>query len=318
MRVLVLSTDTREPDFSYVYNRLSLLVDLDVRKLDKSEQRDLKKYICSVELPMYDRVLLDLRFSNIYRQSGFLRHIPGLLIYEEDACQNYLENSRWYGRFSRFYQALPNAKMVVTGFDVAERLKAEGLSVHFVPKGYNPKIVFCEGLERDIELGFIGRTASKVYKGRKQLLDQLVIEVDLQLIRTDPGADYRRMLNRIRYFVSADIGLNEYMAKNFEAMACGCVLLAWRQGREETALGLQEGTHMLLYSSLEELREHLTRLRESPELASALAERGRVFAEQHLTHGHLAERLAALLEGAWPSVKPRSFWDALYNKLKIL
>lgn len=315
MKVLALSSAGREPDFSCVYERLREQVDLDLKILDKEAQRNLRRTLSGVDLSAYDRILVDLHFKNIHRQTRFLSRLCGLLIYEEDACQNYLENSRWRGRFSRFYRALPNARIVVTGASVAERLRGEGFKVHFIPKGYDPRLIFLEGGERDIELGFIGRTASAAYQDRKRLLDRLAAEDSLQLLRTSPGEPYRKMLNRIRYFVSADVGLGEYMAKNFEAMACGCVLLAWRQGSEEPAIGLEDGVHLLLYSDLDELRGHLVKLREDSGLEQAIAEAGRRFVEQHLSHLLLAEHLLSVLEEPWPSIEPISVWQAFWCRI---
>lgn len=315
MKVLALSSAGREPDLSCVYERLGQLVDLELRILDKDEQRNLRRYLRGLDLSRYDRLLLDLHFKNIQRQTAFLQQIPGLLIYEEDACQNYLDASRWRGRFSRFYRALPNARVVVTGAGVAERLCGEGCNVHFIPKGYDPRTIYCEPAARDIELGFVGRTASAAYTGRKELLDRLAAQEPLQVLRTAPGQPYREMLNRIRYFVSADVGLGEYMAKNFEAMACGCVLLAWRQGTEEPAMGLREGVHLLLYSDIGELRGHLASLRCDPAWAGAIADQGRRFVEAHMTHAHLAERLLEVLQQPWPEARKPSAWQALSSRL---
>ena len=124
------------------------------------------------------------------------------------------------------------------------------------------------------------------------------------------------MLNRIRYFVSADVGLGEYMAKNFEAMACGCVLLAWRQGSEEEAIGLKHDEHLLLYSSLDELREHLARLRREPQLAERLARAGQAFVASQLSHEQLAVRLAAVLQEPWPSLPVASRWQRFCSLFK--
>lgn len=315
MKVLALSSVGREPDLSCVHERLGQLVELDLRILGKDEQRGLRRYLRGLDLGRYDRVLLDLHFKNIRRQTAFLRQIPGLLIYEEDACQNYLAASRWRGHFSRFYRALPNARIVVTGASVAERLRGEGFNVHFLAKGYDPRTIYCEGRARDIELGFVGRTASAAYGGRKELLERLAAQEPLQLLRTAPGQAYREMLNRIRYFVSADVGLGEYMAKNFEAMACGCVLLAWRQGSEEAAIGLQDGRHLLLYSDIDELRGHLARLRANPAWGLEIAENGRRFVEAHMTHAHLAERLLEVLQSLWPEVCLPSAWRVFCARL---
>lgn len=314
MKVLALSSARREPDFSSVFQHLGQHVELDLRVLDKQAQRDLRGTLRGIDLSRYQRILLDLHFKHICCQAGFLQSLPGLLIYEEDACQNYLHGSRWRGRFSRFYRALPNARVVVTGADVAEQLAAEGFAVSFIPKGYDPAMIFAEAGERDIELGFIGRTGSAAYTQRKALLEQFAANEPLQVLRTEPGEPYRKMLNRISFFVSADVGLGEYMAKNFEAMACGCVLLAWRQGREEEVIGLQDGHHLLLYSSIQELRGHLQRLRRDPAWAQGIADNGRCFVEQHVAHPQLARRLADEL-GKPPLPVAISAWRTLWSRL---
>lgn len=311
MRVLVLTASPRLPDLSAVYANLARQMDVDVRLLDKAQQRNLKEYLRGVALDGYERILLDLPFKHLYTQVALMTRLPGLLIYEEDACQNYLATSKWRGAFSRFYKRLPAARIVVTGASVASRLRSEGFDATFIPKGYDPQTLFDEQRERDIELGFIGRTASKDYAGRKALLESLAACEPLQQLRTEPGDDYRHTLNRIRYFVSADVGLGEYMAKNFEAMACGCVLLAWRQGEEEQAIGLQDGKHLLLYSSLDELREHLTALRADPQRAARIAQAGRGFVAEHCSHETIAMRLASELGRDWPALSPSGRWDWL-------
>lgn len=317
MRVLVLTAKVRLPDFSAVYADLAAHLEVDVRELDKTAQQNLRHYLNGLDLNSYARILLDLPFKYMVAQTSLLARLSGLLIYEEDACQNYLATSKWQGVFSRFYRRLPAARIVVTGASVARRLRDEGFDAIFMAKGYDPRTLFDEQGVRDIELGFIGRTASRDYAGRKELLDQLAACEPLQLLRTEPGEDYRRMLNRIRCFVSADVGLGEYMAKNFEAMACGCVLLAWRQGEEELAIGLEDGRHLLLYSSLAELREHLSRLRSELGVAERLAAEGKAFVASQLSHVQLAGRLANLLREPWPLIPTASRWDRLRSLFSL-
>lgn len=322
MRVLVLTAAQRLPDLSTLYSELGKQVELQVLRLEKKQQRNLRQVLRRVDLDSFARIVLDLPFKNVYRQTRYLSRLAGLLVYDEDACQNYLSNSRWYGEFSRFYRRLPHARILVTGASVAARLQAEGFAVIFAPKGYDPARQYLQAeaqdlQRRDIELGFIGRTASAAYAGRKELLEQLVAVEPLQLLRTEPGDAYRQMLNRIRLFVSADVGLGEYMAKNFEAMACGCVLLAWRQGSEESAIGLQDGEHLLLYGSLAELREHIAALRADPQRAQRIADAGRAFVTGQLSYAHLATRMATLLAEPWPAVVPLTGWRALWQRLRF-
>jgi hypothetical protein len=323
MRVLVLTAAQRLPDLSTLYSELAQQHSLEVLRLEKKSQRNLRKALAHLDLASFERIVLDLPFKNVYRQTRYLARLNGLLVYDEDACQNYLSNSRWYGVFSQFYRRLPQARILVTGASVAARLQAEGFAVSFAPKGYDPARQFLQPESgdltlREIELGFIGRTASAAYAGRKELLEQLAASEPLQLLRTEPGEAYRQMLNRIRLFISADVGLGEYMAKNFEAMACGCVLLAWRQGSEEPAIGLRDGEHLLLYSNLAELREHIAALRHDPVRAQRIADAGRAFVESHLSYAHLAARMAALLAEPWPVVAPLTGWRALCQRLGFI
>lgn len=315
MRVLVLTAAERLPDLTTLYGELAQRLSLEVHRLTKSQQRNLRRFLGDLDLSDFQRIVLDLPFKNVYRQTRYLAQLSGLLVYEEDACQNYLTRSRWCGAFSRFYRRLPCARILVTGAGIATRLQAEGFNVSFMAKGYDPARLFAESVERDIELGFIGRTTSDAYAQRKSLLEQLAVSEPLQVLRTDPGEPYRQMLNRIRLFISADIGLGEYMAKNFEAMCCGCVLLAWRQDTEEAALGLRDGEHLLLYSSLAELRGHIARLRSDPALAQRIADAGRAFVETHHSYKHLAEQIAGVLAEPWPAIPPLSYWQALWQRL---
>ena len=315
IKVLVITSFGRVPDLGYLYGKLAKLVKIDKHILDKTAQRNLRKSLQDIEWDTYDRVFVDLHFKNIYKQTGYLCKINSLLVYEEDACQNFIPHSKWYGKFSKFYRHLPNARIVVTGASVAQRLSKEGYNVTFLPKGYSDLDLFDENMERDIELGFIGRTASNAYSERKALLENLSARESLQILRTEPGIPYRNMLNRIRFFISADVGLNEYMAKNFEAMACGCVLLAWRQHTEESAIGLEDKKHLLLYSSLDELCELLATLRANSQFAKDLAENGKNFVKSHLSYSLLAEHIANELQAPWPVTPAASRWEKLHSLL---
>lgn len=296
MRVLVLTATERLPDLTQVYKLLGKQLLLEVHQLNKAQQLSLGRTLSHLDLNRYQRVLLDLPFRYIQDQVRSVARLPGLVIYEEDAYQNYLDSSRRKMRFSRFYRRLPDARVVVTGAALAERLRGEGVAASFLAKGFDHSRLFVEARQRDISLGFIGRTASETYLERKALLENLAEAEPLQVLRTEPGDAYRQMLNRIQVFVSADIGLGEYMAKNFEAMACGCLVLAWRQEVEEAAIGLEDGKHLLLYSSLTELRCHLSRLRREPWLLQSVAQNGRAFVEQYLSYTNLAAGLSQVLQ----------------------
>ena len=314
MKVLALSSARREPDISCVYEELGRFVDLDLKLLSKDEQRNLKQFFRGLDLAKYDRVLIDLHFKTSPSRLTSFARFQGYCYMKRTPVRT-IWIAPLEGRFSRFYRSLPNARMIVTGAGTAEKLKAEGFNANFIPKGYDPRMVRSEVVERDIELGFIGRTASAAYAGRKALLDQLVEHEPVQLLRTEPGRPYWEMLNRIKFFISADVGLGEYMAKNFEAMASGCVLFAWRQGIEERAIGLRDGIDLVLYSDVEELRTRLADLRSDSKQALSISESGRRFVKEHLSHVRLARHMFAVINEPWPSFQPPSLWRMLRERL---
>jgi glycosyltransferase involved in cell wall biosynthesis len=285
MRVLVLSTAPREPDNHLLWEGLRNLADVEVYYFTKEQQKRMGRLLSQFDFSRYDRVVCDLLFRYLVGEVRRLARVQGLVIYEEDACQEFILGSKWRGRFSDFYRRLPSARVIFTGHQVCEKFKLMGVDAHFLPKGYDSSKLYDTGRSRDIELGFVGRLGSDAYRERKKFLERAVTEHGLQILRTDPGDAYREALNRIRIFVSADIGLGEYMAKNFEAMACGCVLIAYQQGAgEEEALGLEDGRQVLLYRDYAEFSRLLKSVVCEPERLSELARAASTYARQRFDY----------------------------------
>ena len=276
MKVLFLVQKEQRAILDRLYDGVAANCDCDLRWLSSDEQRNLRRYFKrEVDVTRYDRIVLFLRFKQEIRQVGFIRTLPNLVILEHDAYQNYIP-CKYTGKFSAHYRKLPWARVISSGFMVSERLRQEGFDAVFVPKGYDEQLLTDQGRERDIELAFVGSTKSVAYSGRKALLDELAQVEDLVVTRTNSGEDYCNTLNRIRFFVSADVGMGEYMIKNFEAMACGCVLLAYDQGEAENcALGLQDMHNVVLYDSIPTLQAKLRLLRADPALTQRIAANGR-------------------------------------------
>jgi glycosyltransferase involved in cell wall biosynthesis len=253
----------------------------DIRWLNSDEQANLKRYFHeNVDISKYDRILFFLRFKKEMRQWRFIRTLPNLVILEHDAYQNYIP-CKYTGKFSAHYRRMPWVRIISSGAGVSQRLRNEGFDACFVPKGYDQALLSYQGRERDIELAFVGSTKSVAYSGRKAFLDELGRHENLLVTKTKSGEEYCDTLNRIRFFVSADVGMGEYMIKNFEAMACGCVLLACDHGTlENAALGFVDMENLVLYRNVAELREKLDALRGAPERAAAIAESGRRLVEQ--------------------------------------
>lgn len=312
MKVLFLVQKDQRIILDRLYAAVAEHTDCDLRWLDDNEQANLRGYFAGIDTAAYDRILFFLRFKKEMRQVRFIRSVPNLVILEHDAYQNYIPG-KYQGRFSRHYRALPWARILSSGVTVSHRLRAEGFDAVFVPKGYDETRLCNLGKPRDIELAFVGSTGHRVYRGRKAFLDELARREPLQVVRTASGEDYLAMLNRIRFFVSCDMGLGEYMIKNFEAMACGCVLLAYDQGAEENrALGLRDMENSVLYTDLAGLRQKLARLRAEPALAEAIAAAGQHLATERYTFGHIGQCITEALQ---PPLRPRQekrpFWRRL-------
>ena len=202
--------------------------------------------------------------------------------------------------------------MISSGYMVSERLRQEGFDTVFVPKGYDQALLRDLGRERDVELAFVGSTKSGAYSERKALLDELAKVEDLVVTRTNSGEDYCNTLNRIRFFVSADVGMGEYMIKNFEAMACGCVLLAWDQGEAENkALGFIDMENLVLYRNVDELRSKLAMLRSDPDLAARIASAGRALAEREYSFSRIGQRIVQALDKPLRDRPPMGLLDRL-------
>ncbi|WP_313338821.1 glycosyltransferase family protein [Stutzerimonas nitrititolerans] len=312
MRVLLLSSAGKALDNSPMWRALGNDVELELHFLDKAQQRDLKGWFRNIEIGRYDRIVLDLMFKYIHKQSRLLGTLPNLVLYEEDAYLNFMPGSKWLGVFSALYRKLPEARLITTGAWVARRFVAEQVDAHFVPKGFDAQRLNDRGsAERDIFLGFIGRLGSSVYARRQELLTSLAAVEPLQLMRTQRPDEYPELLNRIRCFVSADIGLKEYMAKNFEAMACGCLLIAKRQGDgEEHALGLCDGENVLLYDGLAELRQKIEWVRQNPAASLDIAVAGREWVFANNEYARLAKRIETIISRPFVTVPraPRPWW----------
>lgn len=318
MKVLFLVQKDQRAILDRLYEGVAAHCECDLRWLSSDEQRNLRRYFRrEVDVAQHDRIVFFLRFKQEIRQVGFIRTIPNLVILEHDAYQNYIP-CKYTGKFSAHYRKLPWARVISSGFVVTERLRSEGFDAVFVPKGYDQTQLEDQGRERDIELAFVGSTNSVAYSGRKALLDELAGVEPLVVTRTKSGEEYRDTLNRIRYFVSADVGMGEFMIKNFEAMACGCVLLAYDQGEAESqALGLLDMQNVVFYQNIAQLQQKLALLRSDPELAQRIARNGRELAVSQFSFARIGQRIVEELEPALRVRAPLSLLEKVRLKLGI-
>ena len=209
--VLLLGQQDRDIDFSWLYQYLGKFDNVRVETLAKPAIKQLPKTLRQLNYQRYDRIILDLPFAKVHRFSRALQTVNGLVIYEEDACQNFLEASRWRGEFERYYKSLPNAQIIVTGHSTSKKLKELGISTTAISKGFDQSALGNHHRPRDIDIGFIGRTRSAVYEGRRRLLESVDAQLGVSLLRTQTSDEYNQTLNRIKFFLSADIGIGEVL-----------------------------------------------------------------------------------------------------------
>ena len=265
----------------------------------------------------YERIILFLRFKKELCQVSFIQTIPDLVIREHDAYLNYIP-CKYTGKFSEYYKKLPWARVLCSGAVITRRLQDEGVDAVFVPKGYDQELLKNLQQPRDIELGFIGSTKSVAYSQRRDFLEKLSEKENLLAKRTKSGDEYLQTLNRIRFFVSADMGMGEYMIKNFEAMACGCVFFAFSHGAEENqALGFKDMENIVLYSSIEDFQEKLAVLRADPRLAEQIAAHGQHLTEQRYNFFAIGQHIVRAMEPKLRTQPQPSLWLKFRNWISV-
>lgn len=310
MKTLVVSTDGKLMVTRPLWEAAKPYFDFD--HVEVTREHGLEAYFNEADFSGYDRVIADTNLRRLGKRYQCLKRAPGLVIFDHDVCQNNVPTSEWYRRYPAVLRDLEKARIIVSGASLAQQLRDEGIDACFLPKGYDGTTISDLGLERTIESAFVGRVKNKVYKRRKRFLLRQEKLGKVQLLRAEPGEPYNRLLNTIRVFVSADIGFNEYMIKNFEAMAAGCVLLAWRQpAQEQQELGFVENENVVLYDSEAELHEKLQWLHDNPEKAAAIARAGQDIVSGKHTWVSRAAAFPKLLEAEIKAAPAVSWKDRM-------
>jgi hypothetical protein len=298
MKILLVVMKERRAIIDHLYDSIKRHTSVcEVLRLNSDEQGQLDDYFAKhVDVTAYDRIVFILRSKKMFRQHHFFQQLNNLVFLEYDAWQNYVKVKN-KGKFGRLYAAAPWARIIVSGHMLAQRLRDDGFDAVFVPKGFDDTQLKNLGLERPIELGFIGSTNNSIYAERVKHLQQIAEFAPLQIARTNTAEEYLLKLNSIKFFVSADLGFNEYMLKNFEAMACGCVVFTFNHGDEENAaLGFRDMENVVLYRDLKEFSGKLDLLRTDSKLTAAIAASGQELVEQRNAFSVLAPQIIAALE----------------------
>lgn len=295
--LLVISHLNRRPIIDSLFAELSATFSITIEKIAHRLIDDFALIVEELNITNYDLVLLDIPHKYLRQHAKtLLRYQKKIVTYEEDLCQNYMPDSPWHREFTDFYKQFDDISIIGTGSAVVRRYEKEGGTASFLPKGFDSNIIGQQDIFRDINLGFIGTLSSNVYVNRYNTLRYIDRHSELQCFRTSPGKEYNDSLNRISTFFSADIGIGEYMAKNFESMAAGCLLIAYRQGNgEEDALGFEDGENILLYSDWKQALEKIKWARDNPEQAKIIARAGTEHVNTHFSFDVLSKKMSTIL-----------------------
>ncbi|MCE7509430.1 glycosyltransferase [Alloalcanivorax xenomutans] len=313
--VLVISTRGKQAICGQIWQGVSECLPMEWKVVERESD------ILSVVTPLkagheYSRVVIDANLRRFGAGAKQLRGLSRLVLFDHDICQEVIPDSDWYRRYVPIMKYIGVTRVIVSSAFLANHLCRQGLDTVCIAKAYDSSVINDLQAERDLDAAFVGRTAHRVYRRRKRLLDKLKTELDVPILRSQPGEPYNALLNRIRVFVSADVGFNEYMIKNFEAMAAGCTLLAWRQpDSEQELLGFQENEHLFMYSDIEELKKTLVRLKQEPALAEKVAAAGRdlVVARHQWRH-----RVIPMVEALTKDIAPFGGLLSFRDRLRLL
>lgn len=297
MKLLIVSRQERARSFDTLFAGLApAFSQVDVHKLSKVQVHNIRPYLKQTDFSTWDRVLFDIPLRRMGKAASALRSIQGLVFYEEDTCQELVAESKFRNQFATGFKQLSNARIIVTSYYMRDYFITRGIDAWCVPKAYDDLMLHDLGAPRDIGLGFIGRTKSQVYNERRRLLERMAQHCGLQTLRTQTPDEYLHLLNRIAVFLSADIGFNEYMAKNFEAMACGCLLMAKRQPSEDALLGLVDMHNVVHYDSLDEALAKYQQLQAEPDTLKRIAANGLALVRERHRLSQRAPDFAQILQ----------------------
>lgn len=297
MRMLFVTREKTNPlKHGAMLQRLGDLCDLDVLRLSSEEISNIGHTLKILDTDSYNCTIFNLPFRKIRRKSKIFNSMSNIVIYDYDTNRNFIKGDKYFRKYERFYRKLNNVKIICTSYSNSRKFINMGISTEFLYKGYDDSFLNDIKIERDIELGFIGSVDLKLYKERRIFLETLADEFGVKIFRAESMDEYKKALNRIKIFVSADIGYGEYMIKNYEAMGCGCMLLALRQGNgEEEALGLKDMENVVLYSDIDEARSKIRLLLENPCLVQQIANKGYLHAVDSFGIRGKADRLLSML-----------------------
>jgi len=223
-------------------------------------------------------------FSRMRHQAAAMASIGlPLVLYETDTLLNYRTGYYKFGRLSNFLSICPVDILVTTGKWSFDRFTADGQHCFYLPKAA-PAAFLSQPNRHSGHFCLFGSFKDPIYADRAALFEQITpssrfepmrlvfpetmtrLRQRLAARRREPGVHrlrfrFSQMAAVLRHYsgvVICDKGLNETMAKHFEIAALG--LAPFRDNEvvdELEELGYRDGQSMVVYESVDDLREKL-------------------------------------------------------------
>lgn len=266
----------------------------------------------------YHAIVWWVRFRELRTRQSFdwRGYRGGRIIYDWDVHQNYFNigGPRDYrGAFPEVIRRLGFELLACSGYEVAERMRADGIPTLWLPKAFDPTDFYDLGTARSGVCHF-----GRLYPARRAMLRDLR-RADLEVIHIAPKyEDLNAALNRFRAAVVCNMEAStpygwrkwaakalpwfpvtvrpgpEALIKNFEVPAAGCTLVC-DEVPDLPHLGFRDGVTALTYRTLAELRDKLTAALEDTALFARIATQGRKLSHACHTWDHRMERLGGAL-----------------------
>lgn len=283
MKVLLLMNEDSEDIYGEFYSGLHKQIgSVDYRRIGDFEQENLKKYFKEhVDLTKYDRIIFDLHFLIMAPQARFFRQLDNIVFIDYTACFDEMLDSPHYLQHTRFYKKLPWSRVITSSYQAMDRLQSEGIDAWCVPEGYSTQKYANANLKRDISLVLIDNKFTESSRDRVDFMEALKTRHPQVVIEDNVSGNTSR-LNRARMAICADMGAGEYGGKVFSAMASGCLVFSYNQGRDESLhMGLLDMENIVLFSDFDDFQEKLDYLNQYPDIIEKIAKEGQDFAVAH-------------------------------------
>lgn len=183
-------------------------------------------------------------------------------------------------------------------FQSIEILRAKQLArkIKFLPLSIDLSICYNMELPRNIDVAAIFAHKSHLYPNRKKVLETLrTMPINSFLRSRQSLADYIKIINSSKIFASANPTTCNVTRKYHEVMSCGTLLITDRPD-EFNLLGYENGKHLILYDTMQDMREKILYLLKHKKERKKISEAGMRFARKHFSHEAYAQQLINLLE----------------------